>query len=125
MFDFDLVFPQKRGFIPGYKHGKTDISTPIYRLCLSVVKLYQCKETKFIQINESITRQKRNRFKARNAIRKFKRIVITVYSPSCLGKETANGPFGVRVKLPLPTYLPHTVEASHCLFNAEYQAGKL
>ena len=26
---------------------------------------------------------------------------------------------------PVPTCLPHTVEASHCLFNAERQAGKL
>ena len=30
-------------------------------------------------------------------------IVITFYSPSCLGLETAKGPFGLRVKL-LPTY---------------------
>ena len=27
-------------------------------------------------------------------------IVITFYSPSCLGLETAKGPFGLRVKLP-------------------------
>ena len=27
-------------------------------------------------------------------------IVITFYSPSCLGQETAKGPFGLRVKLP-------------------------
>ena len=26
-------------------------------------------------------------------------IVITFYSPSCLGQETAKGPFGLRVKL--------------------------
>ena len=27
-------------------------------------------------------------------------IVITFYSPSCLGQETAKGPFGLRVNLP-------------------------
>ena len=27
-------------------------------------------------------------------------IVITFYSPSCLGHETAKGPFGLQVKLP-------------------------
>ena len=27
-------------------------------------------------------------------------LVITFYSPSCLGQETAKGPFGLRVKLP-------------------------
>ena len=27
-------------------------------------------------------------------------IVITFYSPSCLGQETAKGPCGLRVKLP-------------------------
>ena len=27
-------------------------------------------------------------------------IAITFYSPSCLGQETAKGPFGLRVKLP-------------------------
>ena len=27
-------------------------------------------------------------------------IVITFYSPSCLGQETAKGPFDLRVKLP-------------------------
>ena len=33
---------------------------------------------------------------------KFKLIVITVYLPSCLGQETAKGPFGLQVKLPPP-----------------------
>ena len=28
-------------------------------------------------------------------------IVITFYLPSCLGQETAKGPFGLVVKLPL------------------------
>ena len=32
-------------------------------------------------------------------------IVITFYSPSCLGPETAKGPFGLRVKLPSPVHL--------------------
>ena len=27
-------------------------------------------------------------------------IVITFYSPNCLGQETAKGPFGLRFKLP-------------------------
>ena len=31
-------------------------------------------------------------------------IVITFYSPSCLGQETTKGPFGLRVKLP-PAHL--------------------
>ena len=34
-------------------------------------------------------------------------ILITFYSPSCLGQETAKGPFGLRVKLP-PTHLSTT-----------------
>ena len=34
-------------------------------------------------------------------------IVITFYSPSCLGQETAKGPFGLRVKLP-PAHLSIT-----------------
>ena len=34
-------------------------------------------------------------------------IVITFYSPSCLGQETAKGPFGLRVKLP-PVHLSTT-----------------
>ena len=49
--------------------------------------------------------------------------VITFYSPSCLGQETAKGPFGLRVKLP-PAY--HTRRRLHTVpFNAERQAGKL
>ena len=35
-------------------------------------------------------------------------IVITFYSPSCLGQETAKGPFGLRVKLP-PAHLSTTL----------------
>ena len=27
-------------------------------------------------------------------------LIITLHLPSCLGQETANGPFGLRVKLP-------------------------
>ena len=34
-------------------------------------------------------------------------IVITFYSRSCLGQETAKGPFGLRVKLP-PAHLSTT-----------------
>ena len=34
-------------------------------------------------------------------------IVITFYSPSCLGQETAKGPFGLQVKLP-PAHLSTT-----------------
>ena len=34
-------------------------------------------------------------------------IVITFYSPSCLGQETAKGPFGLRVKL-RPAHLSTT-----------------
>ena len=34
-------------------------------------------------------------------------IVITFYSPSCFGQETAKGPFGLRVKLP-PAHLSTT-----------------
>ena len=50
-------------------------------------------------------------------------IVITFYSPSCLGQETAKGPFGLRVKLP-PVY--HTRQRLHTVpLIAERQAGKL
>ena len=50
-------------------------------------------------------------------------IVITFYSPSCLGQETAKGPFGLRVKLP-PVY--HTRRRLQTVpSNAERQAGKL
>ena len=34
-------------------------------------------------------------------------IVITFYSPSCLGQETAKGPSGLRVKLP-PAHMSTT-----------------
>ena len=50
-------------------------------------------------------------------------IVITFYSPTCLGPETAKGPFGLRVKLP-PVY--HTRWRLHTVpLIAERQAGKL
>ena len=50
-------------------------------------------------------------------------IVITFYSPSCLGQETVKGPFGLRVKLP-PVY--HSRRRLHTLpLIAERQAGKL
>ena len=34
----------------------------------------------------------------------------------CLRRKTAKKPFGFRIKLPPVNCLPHTVEASHCLF---------
>ena len=40
-------------------------------------------------------------------------IVITFYSPSCLGQETAKGFFGFRVKLLPVTSLLHTVGTTH------------
>ena len=43
--------------------------------------------------------------------------VITFYSPSCLGQETAKGPFGLRVSCHQPTCLPHSAEASYCPSN--------
>ena len=66
--------------------------------------------------------------------------MITIYSPSCLGQETAKGPFGFRVKLPpahLSTHLVETQVASFppayhtrwwfhtAPFIADHQAGKL
>ena len=52
-------------------------------------------------------------------------IVIVFYSPSCLGQETAKGPFGFRVKLP-PAHLYHTRRRLHTVpLTAERQAGKL
>ena len=42
-------------------------------------------------------------------------IVITSYSPSCLGQETAKGPFGLRVKLP-PAHLFTTHGGGFILF---------
>ena len=44
-------------------------------------------------------------------------IVITFYSPSCLGEETAKGPFSLRVSCHLPICIPHTEEASHSPFD--------
>ena len=41
-------------------------------------------------------------------------IVITFYSPSCLGQETAKGPFGLRVKLP-PGHLSTTHDGGFTL----------
>ena len=41
-------------------------------------------------------------------------IVITFYSPSCLGQETAKGPFGLRVKLP-PAHLSTTHDGGFTL----------
>ena len=53
-------------------------------------------------------------------------IVITFYSPSCLGQETAKWPFGLRVKLP-PAHLSTTHGGGFTLslLIAERQAGKL
>ena len=42
-------------------------------------------------------------------------IGITFCSPSCLGQETAKGPFSLPSQA--VTCLPHTAEASHCPFN--------
>ena len=53
-------------------------------------------------------------------------IVITFYPRSCLGQDTAKGPFGLQVELP-----PAHLSTTHCggftlsLFTAERQAGKL
>ena len=44
-------------------------------------------------------------------------IVITFYSPSCLGQETARDLSVFESSCHLPTCLPHTTEASHCPFN--------
>ena len=50
------------------------------------------------------------------------------YSPSCLGQETAKGPFGLRVKLP-PAQCPPVYHTRRRLYTvpliAERQAGKL
>ena len=53
-------------------------------------------------------------------------IVITFYSPSCLGQETAKESFSLRVKLP-PAHLSTTHGGGFTLslFIAERQAGKL
>ena len=40
-------------------------------------------------------------------------IVITFYSPSCLGQKIAKGPFGLQAA----TCVPLTAEALHCPFN--------
>ena len=52
---------------------------------------------------------------------------ITFYSPSCLGQETAKGPFDLRVKVP-PAHLSTTHGGGFTLslaLIAERQAGKL
>ena len=41
-------------------------------------------------------------------------IVITFYSPSCLGQEIAKGPFGLRVQLP-PAHLSTTHDGGFTL----------
>ena len=54
-------------------------------------------------------------------------IVITFYLSSCLGQETTNGPFGLRVKLP-PAHLSTTHGEDLILavpLLAERQARKL
>ena len=43
--------------------------------------------------------------------------VIVIVITSCIGQETAEGPFGLRVKLPPAHRLPHTPKNSHCPFN--------
>ena len=49
--------------------------------------------------------------------------VSLIYSPSCLGQETAKWPYGFRVTA---TYVNHTnAKSSLCPFHAERQAGKL
>ena len=53
------------------------------------------------------------------------RIVIPFFSPTCLGQETAKGPFGLRIKLPQHACPPHTVEALHgpfLLLSVEQEA---
>ena len=50
-------------------------------------------------------------------------IVITFYSPTCLGQETAKGPFGIRVKLPPVFHTRRKLQSVPLI--AEHQAGKL
>ena len=65
---------------------------------------------------EKLTRKNADRLIA-NIILYIVNLKSHRYLPSCLGQETAKGPFGVRVKLPPDrSCLPHTVEASHCPF---------
>ena len=53
-------------------------------------------------------------------------ILITFYSPSCLGQETAKETFGLRVKLPPAHPVYHTRWRLHTVpLIAERQAGKL
>ena len=54
-------------------------------------------------------------------------IVITFYSPSCLGQETAKGPFGLLVKLP-PAHLSTThgggFTLSLLMLNVKQESGE-
>ena len=50
-------------------------------------------------------------------------IVITVYTPSCLGQETAKEPFDLRVKLPPVDHTRQRLRRVHLI--VERQAGKL
>ena len=53
-------------------------------------------------------------------------IVITFYSPSCLGQETAKGPFRSSSQAATCPPVYHTRWRLHTVpFNAERQAGKL
>ena len=66
---------------------------------------------------------KNNFFHAKICLNDVIVMVITFCSSSCLGQETAKGPFGLRVKLP-PVY--HTRWRFHTVpLFAERQAGKL
>ena len=51
-------------------------------------------------------------------------VVITFYSPSCFGQDTAKGPCGLRVKLPPALSTTHDGGCTF-FFIAEHQEGKL
>ena len=61
----------------------TEIAVRLHGDCAANYKVFEQGET-FLLVGDSTANV----------------IVITFYSPSCLGLETANGPFRVRVKLP-------------------------
>ena len=52
-------------------------------------------------------------------------IVITFCLPNCLGQETAKDISFFESSCHLPIYLPYTVEASHCPFQAEKSQSQL
>ena len=77
---------------------------------MSTYTLYnflELQNSQFCWLTSTLRSKKDQQSLQEKAVTKTNIIVITFYSPSCLGQETAKGPFGLRVKLP-PAHLSTT-----------------